>query len=174
MKDPDHAASYEDLEIRFVAGKSPVLIIYDKESGEVEETIALDKLKIEEMHELLRSRGFVRRAGDAPSSGDQEGVGRQSVRSDERAAKERRERPSLDDHDKSRVQRERAYAKERRRAREDLSRDRTAGEKKEFRRKAVADHEGEGMEREMPEAEVMIAKRKFDRAKHEARLDGEL
>ena len=101
------------------------------------------------MHELLRSRGFVRRAGDAPSSGDQEGVGRQSVRSDERAAKERRERPSLDDHDKSRVQRERAYAKERRRAREDLSRDRTAGEKKEFRRKAVADHEGEGMEREV-------------------------
>ena len=36
-------------QIRFVAGKSPVLIIYDKESGEVEETIALDKLKIEEV-----------------------------------------------------------------------------------------------------------------------------
>eukprot|EP00904_Undaria_pinnatifida_P004899 jgi/Undpi1/1539/HiC_scaffold_11.g04929.m1 len=61
LKDPEHATSYEDVEVNFVRGRPPVLTIYDKVSGEAEEKINLEKFNLEEMHELLVSRGFVRR-----------------------------------------------------------------------------------------------------------------
>lgn len=36
-------------QIEFVRGKPPVLTIYDKDSGELEETIKLEKFKIDEV-----------------------------------------------------------------------------------------------------------------------------
>lgn len=158
------------------------MTIYDKGSGEAEETIALQKLKIDEMHELLRSRGFVRRAGGAPSSGDQGDVSDLPVRQTTRAAKVQREKPFVDDNRpirleraraKAKAQKERARVKKRKRAREESGRERIAWAR-ELEREAAADREIEGVEPEVPPPDAMAAKRKFDRAKHEARLDGEL
>lgn len=55
-------------------GRPPVLTIYDKASGETAETINLEKLNLEEMHELLVSRGFVRRPTPLNSSDEDGGV----------------------------------------------------------------------------------------------------
>eukprot|EP00903_Cladosiphon_okamuranus_P019145 g17612.t1 len=65
LKNADHATGYEDVEVEFKAGKPPVLTFFDKATGEEAESISLENLTLDEMHELLTSRGFVRRA-DAP------------------------------------------------------------------------------------------------------------
>ena len=61
MKEPGHADSYEGLVIDFKPGKKPHLIIEDEASGEELERIDLAPLSTDEIHELVRSKGFVRR-----------------------------------------------------------------------------------------------------------------
>ena len=59
MKEPGHADSYEGLVIDFKPGKKPHLIIED-DAGEELERIDLAPLSTDEIHELVRSKGFVR------------------------------------------------------------------------------------------------------------------
>ena len=59
MKEPGHAESYEGLVIDFKPGKKPHLIIED-DAGEELERIDLAPLSTDEIHELVRSKGFVR------------------------------------------------------------------------------------------------------------------
>ena len=61
MKEPGHADSYEGLVIDFKPGKKPHLIIEDEASGEELERIDLAPMSTDEIHELVRSKGFVRR-----------------------------------------------------------------------------------------------------------------
>ena len=61
VKEPGHADSYEGLVIDFKPGKKPHLIIEDEASGEELERIDLAPLSTDEIHELVRSKGFVRR-----------------------------------------------------------------------------------------------------------------
>ena len=61
MKEPGHADSYEGLVIDFKPGKKPHLIIEDEASGEELERIDLAPLSTDEIHELVQSKGFVRR-----------------------------------------------------------------------------------------------------------------
>ena len=65
MKEPGHADSYEGLVIDFKPGKKPHLIIEDEASGEELERIDLAPLSTDEIHELVQSKGFVRREPDA-------------------------------------------------------------------------------------------------------------
>ena len=60
MKEPGHADTYEGLVIDFKPGKKPHLIIEDEASGEELERIDLAPLSTDEIHELVRSKGFVR------------------------------------------------------------------------------------------------------------------
>ena len=60
MKEPGHADSYEGLVIDFKPGKKPHLIIED-DAGEELERIDLAPLSTDEIHELVQSKGFVRR-----------------------------------------------------------------------------------------------------------------
>ena len=68
MKEPGHADSYEGLVIDFKPGKKPHLIIEDEESGEELERIDLAPLSTGEIHELMRSKGFVPRVPDADAA----------------------------------------------------------------------------------------------------------
>ena len=65
VKEPGHADTYEGLVIDFKPGKKPHLIIEDEESGEELERIELAPLSTDEIHELVQSKGFVRREPDA-------------------------------------------------------------------------------------------------------------
>ena len=60
MKEPGHADTYEGLVIDFKPGKKPHLIIED-EAGDELERIDLAPLSTDEIHELVRGKGFVRR-----------------------------------------------------------------------------------------------------------------
>ena len=60
MKEPGHADSYEGLVIDFKPGKKPHLIIED-DAGEELERIELAPFSTDEIHELVQSKGFVRR-----------------------------------------------------------------------------------------------------------------
>ena len=60
MKEPGHADTYEGLVIDFKPGKKPHLIIED-DAGEELERIDLAPLSTDEIHELVKSKGFVRR-----------------------------------------------------------------------------------------------------------------
>lgn len=53
---PGHADIYEDLKVTFIFGRNPELTIRD-DSGVVE-TIDLSHLKTQEIHHLLRQKGF--------------------------------------------------------------------------------------------------------------------
>jgi len=64
VKEPGHADSYEGLVIDFKPGKKPHLIIED-DAGEELERIDLAPLSTGEIHELMRSKGFVPRVPDA-------------------------------------------------------------------------------------------------------------
>ena len=64
VKEPGHADSYEGLAIDFKPGKKPHLIIED-DAGEELERIDLAPLSTGEIHELMRSKGFVPRVPDA-------------------------------------------------------------------------------------------------------------
>lgn len=44
------------FQVEFVRGKPPVLTVYDKASGEAEETINLEKLNLAEVRQSLKSR----------------------------------------------------------------------------------------------------------------------
>ena len=59
VKEPGHADTYEGLVIDFKPGKKPHLIIED-DAGEELERIDLAPLSTDEIHELVRSKGFVR------------------------------------------------------------------------------------------------------------------
>ena len=64
MKEPGHADTYEGLVIDFKPGKKPHLIIED-DAGEELERIDLAPLSTDEIHEFVRSKGFVRQEPDA-------------------------------------------------------------------------------------------------------------
>ena len=64
VKEPGHADTYEGLVIDFKPGKKPHLIIED-DAGEELERIDLAPLSTDEIHELVRSKGFVRQEPDA-------------------------------------------------------------------------------------------------------------
>jgi hypothetical protein len=64
VKEPGHADTYEGLVIDFKPGKKPHLIIED-DAGEELERIDLAPFSTDEIHELVRSKGFVRREPDA-------------------------------------------------------------------------------------------------------------
>ncbi len=68
MKEPGHADTYEGLVIDFKPGKKPHLIIEDEESGEELERIDLAPLSTDEIHELVRGKGFVRQEPDADAA----------------------------------------------------------------------------------------------------------
>ena len=71
MKEPGHADSYEGLVIDFKPGKKPHLIIED-DAGEELERIDLAPFSTDEIHELVRSKGFVRR--EEPEAGAAEAL----------------------------------------------------------------------------------------------------
>ena len=64
VKEPGHADTYEGLVIDFKPGKKPHLIIED-DAGEELERIDLAPLSTDEIHELVQSKGFLRREPDA-------------------------------------------------------------------------------------------------------------
>ena len=72
MKEPGHADSYEGLVIDFKPGKKPHLIIED-DAGEELERIDLAPLSTDEIHELVQSKGFVRREQE-PDAGAAEAL----------------------------------------------------------------------------------------------------
>ena len=67
VKEPGHADTYEGLVIDFKPGKKPHLIIED-DAGEELERIDLAPLSTDEIHELVRGKGFVRREPDADAA----------------------------------------------------------------------------------------------------------
>ena len=73
MKEPGHADSYEGLVIDFKPGKKPHLIIEDEASGEELERIDLAPMSTDEIHELVRSKGFVRQEQE-PDAGAAEAL----------------------------------------------------------------------------------------------------
>ena len=75
MKEPGHADSYEGLVIDFKPGKKPHLIIED-DAGEELERIDLAPLSTDEIHELVQSKGFVRR--EEPDAGAAEELAAQA------------------------------------------------------------------------------------------------
>ena len=72
MKEPGHADTYEGLVIDFKPGKKTHLIIED-DAGEELERIDLAPLSTDEIHELVRSKGFVRREQE-PDAGAAEAL----------------------------------------------------------------------------------------------------
>ena len=72
MKEPGHADSYESLVIDFKPGKKPHLIIED-DAGEELERIDLAPMSTDEIHELVQSKGFVRREQE-PDAGAAEAL----------------------------------------------------------------------------------------------------
>ena len=66
MKEPGHADTYEGLVIDFKPGKKPHLIIED-DAGEELERIDLAPLSTDEIHELVRGKGFTRK--EEPDAG---------------------------------------------------------------------------------------------------------
>lgn len=59
---PGHADSYEDLKITFKPGASPFLILKDKETGREQERINLERMSTEELHKLMKDKGFEHKA----------------------------------------------------------------------------------------------------------------
>ena len=72
MKESGHADTYEGLVIDFKPGKKPHLIIED-DAGEELERIDLAPLSTGEIHELMRSKGFVRQEQE-PDAGAAEAL----------------------------------------------------------------------------------------------------
>ena len=60
LKQSGHADSYENLKIKWIAGKDPVLTLKN-DAGEVIEKIELAKLKTDDIHEMLAIKGFNRK-----------------------------------------------------------------------------------------------------------------
>jgi hypothetical protein len=54
-----HADTYSKLKVTFIHGRNPELFIRD-DNGELIETVDISKLSIDEIHRLLRSKGFER------------------------------------------------------------------------------------------------------------------
>ena len=76
VKEPGHADSYEGLVIDFKPGKKPHLIIED-DAGEELERIDLAPMSTDEIHELVQSKGFVRREQE-PDAGAAEELAAQA------------------------------------------------------------------------------------------------
>ena len=60
LKQPGHADAYENLKIKWIAGKDPVLTLKN-DAGEVIEKIELAKYKMDDIHEMLVKKGFNRK-----------------------------------------------------------------------------------------------------------------
>lgn len=59
MKSEGHADSYSSLDIKFIRGHNPDLVILG-ENGEEVERIDLSPFKLDEIHGLLRDKGIER------------------------------------------------------------------------------------------------------------------
>ena len=64
VKESGHADTYEGLEIDYVRGKPPHLIMLD-DAGEETERIDLAPYSTDELHALMAERGFGRKAAAA-------------------------------------------------------------------------------------------------------------
>ena len=60
VKEPGHADSYHGLTVNYIHGKTPDLVLFDANDTEVER-IALSLFSTEELHELVVSRGFIKK-----------------------------------------------------------------------------------------------------------------
>lgn len=60
--------AYKDVTVSFIPGRLPELILFDEEDKEVERMF-IDKLKYEELHTLIQSKGFQRKE-PATAEGD--------------------------------------------------------------------------------------------------------
>lgn len=65
LKEPGQADSYENLSVKFIRGRTPTLNIIDEEKGTVIESIDLSKYKTQELHELVKQKGFVKKDATA-------------------------------------------------------------------------------------------------------------
>jgi hypothetical protein len=64
LKQPGHADSYENLKIKWIRGKDPLLFIKN-DAGEIVDKIDLINYKTQEIHDLLLKKGFTRKATGA-------------------------------------------------------------------------------------------------------------
>eukprot|EP00298_Acanthocystis_sp_HF-20_P027634 c5822_g1_i1.p1 GENE.c5822_g1_i1~~c5822_g1_i1.p1 ORF type:complete len:135 (+),score=39.33 c5822_g1_i1:42-407(+) len=60
IKESGQADSYENLEIEFIRGHNPDLVLFN-EQGEALERIDLTPFNNEQLHSLLQSKGFVKK-----------------------------------------------------------------------------------------------------------------
>lgn len=68
VKGPGNADSYPELTVEFIRGRAPELVILDEADQEVER-IDLSEMSTEEIHALMKAKGFERKvAGE--SAGD--------------------------------------------------------------------------------------------------------
>jgi hypothetical protein len=59
VKEEGHADSYENLSINYIRGHNPDLVLFDDENNEMERH-PLNAMKTDEIHEFVKSKGFVR------------------------------------------------------------------------------------------------------------------
>jgi hypothetical protein len=64
MQDPGHADGYEHLSITWIRGRRPELRIFD-DSGVLTEVIELSPFTTEQLHNILKTKGF-RRIAEKP------------------------------------------------------------------------------------------------------------
>ncbi len=60
----DEAKKYDNMNVKFIGGHNPDLIIFNADGGEIER-LDLSPLNMRQIHELFRSKGFVLKAGNS-------------------------------------------------------------------------------------------------------------
>ena len=59
IKEPGHADTYHDLDINFIKGHNPDLVIFGDDGEEVER-IRLNEFTTDEIHSLVQEKGFTK------------------------------------------------------------------------------------------------------------------
>ena len=59
IKGQGHADAYDGLKITFISGRTPELFLFDETGKEVEK-IDLSHMKTDQLHELMKTKGFTR------------------------------------------------------------------------------------------------------------------
>ena len=65
VKEEGHADSYENLEVVYLKGRTPDLVLYDDNDIQIGRH-ALARLTTEQIHELVQELGFKRKPGSRP------------------------------------------------------------------------------------------------------------